>query len=104
MISVRPKQASQAKASDVPMFAPRTKGSRRVQHEGVPASRTKGGWQVEYEGVPQALDTNGELFNAHGVVNAWSFTSRQEAAAARNLSCRSQHHCLNHYRIVTKVH
>ena len=88
MISVRPKQASQAKASDVPMFA----------------SRTKAGWQVEYEGVPQALDTKGELFNVHGVVNAWSFTSRQEAAAARDRSCRSQHHCLNHYRIVTKVH
>ena len=87
MFSVRPRQASQTKASDVPLFAHRT-------HDG--------GWQVE--GIPQALDPNGELFNARGVVEAWTFTSRQEASAARDRSARSQHHYLNHYRIVNKVH
>ena len=88
MFSVRPKQASQTKASDVPLFAP----------------RPPGGWQVELEGIPQALDPNGELFNARGVVEAWTFTSHQEASAARDRSARSQHHYLNHYRIVNKVH
>ena len=88
MFSVQPKQASQTKASDVPLFT----------------HRTQGGWQVEFEGIPQALDTNGELFNAHGVVEAWTFTSRQEAAAARDRSARSQHHYLNHYRIVNRIH
>ncbi len=88
MFSIRPKQASQTKTSDVPMFA----------------RRNKDGWQVEYEGIPQALDTNGELFNVHGVVEAWTFTNRQEAAQARDRSCRSQSHSLNHYRIVNRVH
>ena len=88
MFSVRPKQASQTKVSDVPLFA-------RQAHDG---------WQVEYEGIPQALDPNGELFNAHGVVEAWTFTSRQEAAEARDRSSRAQHHHLNHYRIVNRVH